>query len=118
MTLAERYKNKSLSFLVNIIEHQSDYTENAIQTAFAEIKFQAIRRELVIAEARSQLSQAIEVYLYQFNVINDSLTLPESYYFNEEEVKLIFRAVFSSWNTKQEDMNPDSWQYILAAGLG
>lgn len=118
MSLTERYKNQPLSFLVNIIEHKEDYTLEARDAALSEISRQGIEREQVIVEARKQLSIRIENYLNEFNVINDKLKLPESYYFNEEEVKLLFKTVFNAWNNKQEDMTPDSWQYILGAGLG
>ena len=118
MTLAERYHDQSLSFLINIIEHQHDYTPEAVNAAINEILRQGHERSSVIAEARKLLSQRIESYLDQFNVVNDKLELPQSHYFNEEEVKLIFMHVFNQWNTKTEDMTPDSWQYILAAGFG
>lgn len=118
MSLAQRYQNKPIQFLINIIEHKEDYTPEAVQTAINELLRQGVDREVIIKEARKHLTERIERYLEGFNVVNDKLELPQSHYFNEEEVKLIFKTVFHQWSEKSEDMTPDSWQYILAAGLG
>lgn len=118
MTLAERYADKPLSFLINIIENRNDYSEEAFETALAEIKRQGFDRSEIITEVRKRLSDEIENYLTNFNVVNDKLILPTSYYLNEEEVKLLFRQVFATWQNKTDDMTPDSWQYVLGAGLG
>lgn len=118
MTLADRYFDKPLSFLINIVEKRDDYSEEAFETALVEIKRQGFERSEIITEVRKRLSEEMENYLSSFNVVNDQLILPTSYYLNEEEVKLLFRQVFATWQNKTDDMTPDSWQYVLGAGLG
>lgn len=113
MTLQERYQGKELSFLINIIEHQNDYTPDAVNAARFEIMRQGIPRDEVFAEARKMLKQRITDYLENFDAVNDELKLIESYYFNEEEVKLYFREIFAEWQQKHNDMIPDGWLYAL-----
>lgn len=113
MTLQERYKGKELSFLINIVEHQQDYTLEAVYVVKQEIVNQGFSQEQVFDEARKMLKKRIWDYLEGFDVVNGKLELIESYYFNEEEVKLYFREVFTEWQQKHKDMIPEGWLYTL-----
>jgi len=118
LTLRERYRSQSLEFLVTVLENPGDYTEEAAIIAREELQMRRIPREDLVALARKLLSEKLRLYLDQFDVVNDSLELPESHFLNEEEVKIQFMAVFAQWKNERDDMIPDSWHYIIGAAFG
>lgn len=118
MTLKERYASQSIEQLVLIIESPVDYTEEARSVAKEVLSERHVEREAIVSASRKVLKGRILDYLENFDVINDKLELPKSALQNEEEVKLLFRTVFTEWKNEREDMIPDSWKYVIGAGFG
>ncbi len=118
MSLEETYKGKSIEFLIGLLENQADYTEDAPSAARAELHRRQVDQDEIRSIARRMLQDKIRMYLDDFDVLNDQLSLPESSILNEEEVKAEFRIVFAQWKANKEDMIPDSWQYVIGAALG
>jgi len=117
MSLEERYRKKPLSFLVTVVEQAEDYRPEAVDLAKALIREKGDESE-VLKAAREVVGEKIRQYLESFSVLSDELELPNSYYLNEEEVKLVFRSQFAAWKNQNDDMIPDSWLYVLGAGFG
>lgn len=118
MSLKERYTKQPLEFLVGVIESPGDFTDEARLTARDVIRERKLEPETVIKAARTVIQDRIRAYLADFDVINDTLELPKSVLLEEEDVKLLFRTAFTEWKNQNDDMTPDSWQYVLGAGFG
>lgn len=118
MSLIDRYNNKSLIELVKIVESAQEYQPEAVETAKQLIRDRKLDQADILKASREVISQKINSYLESFSPVNDKLVLPESHYLNEEEVKLVFKTCFTEWKHQNDDMIPDGWQYVLAAGFG
>ncbi|MEX2597212.1 MAG: hypothetical protein WEC59_09825 [Salibacteraceae bacterium] len=118
MTIADRYKQKPLLFLVKVIEHAPDFQPEAVEAAKREIQSRKVDRADILKAARQVITEDIDAYLDSFSVVNDKLKLPKSFFLNEEEVKLVFQTCFVRWKEESDDMIPDSWLYVLGAGFG
>lgn len=95
-----------------------DYTSGAIQAAKSVLKTKGLDESAARSIAREILTKRMVEYLNNFDVVNDTLRLPLSQLLNEEEVKLLFQNVFAQWKSERDDMIPDSWKYVIAAGFG
>jgi hypothetical protein len=118
MSLIERYQNKPLTELVKIVESARDYQPEAVETAKQIIRDRKLDQADILKASREVISEKINAYLQTFSPVNDKLMLPTSHYLNEEEVKLVFKTCFTEWKHENDDMIPDGWKYVLAAGFG
>jgi hypothetical protein len=119
LNLKTRYQSISNDELIGIIESpEGDYTDEAIDIARNESRNRGLSEEELRSIARQMLTERMRTYLDGFNVINDKLKLPKSRILNTEEVKALFTTVFTQWKHENDDMIPDGWQYVLAAGFG
>jgi hypothetical protein len=119
MDFSKLYSTYSFEPLVSIIEcKQDEYTNEAIEAAKLTLKRKGVDDGDIRSVAREILSKRIVEYLNDFDVVNDTLKLPQSRILNEEEVRLLFQNVFAQWKAESDDMIPDGWKYAIGAGFG
>ncbi|GAB5537951.1 MAG: hypothetical protein Salg2KO_00540 [Salibacteraceae bacterium] len=119
MTLRDRYASFSNEKLMAIADSpEGDYRPDAKNLAHQILIGRGLDVPQINRLARQLMMERIWNYLDQFDVVNDTFVLPVSKYLNETEVKSIFTETFTRWKHEQDDMIPDGWQYVLAAGLG
>lgn len=118
MNLEQKYSEKSVEFLVRILEFPSEYTPEALQAAAAVLRSRNVMEATIKEVASNLLKTRLLDYFENFSVINDELTLPTSNILSREEVVPVFTQLFEEWKKENDDMIPDSWKYVIGAGFG
>ena len=117
MRIKEHYQKADLQTLVETIETPDDYTDEAVEAAINELESREVDDEDVRLIALNILTQKARGMLQSFSPVNDELTLPTSYFLKRDEVVKIFKREFDAHVERRQQMTPDSWSYVIGAGL-